>query len=245
MSEVKDSIKISHVDLIARGERLRQLRKAMKLNIRQFAELCQAAESTVRQWEKARANGLTQRGINLIMSYIRDSEISCTAEWLLHGGITGAPEKKSTSIINVPPLLESKNQNEPSPPSPVPIASITQLPSQSSTSLDLKAEIEAFMAQYPDAVILRVQDDGMAPFFSVGDYVGGFRALKTDWDSLINEICIVQTFDGYMLARKLNQSPLPDKYRICAINTMSTSSALVEEVEIMSAAKILRCWRCG
>jgi transcriptional regulator with XRE-family HTH domain len=62
-------------------------------------------------------------------------------------------------------------------------------------------EIGRFKAFFPDAVVLELDDDYMAPWICKGDYVGGVYNKDLTDESFVNKPCIVKTHDFGVQAR--------------------------------------------
>lgn len=213
--------------LIERGERLRVLRKTLRMTIVEFANLCECGESTIRQWEQGRASGLTEKGAMRIYRSLESTDISCDVEWLLEGihqpphAKHVAPPSSTTTYYSAPSLMAEKSANE---------------------AQNIKQEIDYFNQLAIEPLIMRVQDDAMEPYFFKGDYVAGKCLYGEEIEKLVGQVCVAQTTDGLLLLRLLH-STSTNKYRLTALNLNTIADFLVLETELIGAALVTRLWR--
>lgn len=213
---MRDDIITSGPDKISlRGKHLRQLRGMLGITIEKFSALCEVGESTIRQWEQGRGSGLTAKGANKIIALMRQHNIECKLEWLLEG--KGAPPLFRHALVQ-----DSKGNLE-----------------------KIENEIDLFRQQHQQTIICFIQDDGIEPLYFKGDYVGGIQYVGDSIKKLDGEICIVQTLDKQTLVRKIKtDAGSSNKYSLYTINpSTSVAKPIQTEMEILSAATIIRVWR--
>jgi DNA-binding transcriptional regulator YiaG len=204
---------------IARGKRVKSLRKLTDLSRRTFAQKYGVTASTLQNWEEARVNGLSEKGAFKIVEALKSEGIHCTVDWLLNG--TGqAPKLPEHLLLDALPTSSVENKNE------------TEL---------ITKELEIFLGHYADSTYYTIKDDGMAPQFNQGDIVAGIRRYDPkDIHSLINQNCIVLTQSGEQLFRQVRSSDLPRHYTLACINPNTTvTKPFIYDIEIVSAAPVV------
>ncbi len=68
-----------------RGQNLKFLREKLLMNPDEFAKLCGVGNSTIRQWEAGRGNGLSVAGAKKVISAAQGANVDCDIHWLLQG----------------------------------------------------------------------------------------------------------------------------------------------------------------
>jgi hypothetical protein len=104
-------------------------------------------------------------------------------------------------------------------------------------------EIALFISLHPNAVVIQMPHNGMAPFFAHGDYVGGIlqpikRIKKVD------PTCnYIVRFDQTWQVRRINRNS-PGLYDLSYLSSVENTNDLFERrgVKIESVAKIIRVW---
>ena len=209
---------------LSRGKRLKSLRKMADLSRRYLAEKHQLSASTLQAWEEGKSNGLSPKGAQRVVQALSEEGVCCTIEWLLNGeGQTPyLSDEKLVGVQTEETLAQSYGE----------IASVA--------SLQVKQELNTFLQLNADAISLIIQDDGMQPFYQVGDLVAGKRFYKKDLDTLIGRDCIIETAEGVTLFRHLRRGRKPDSFTLCCTNLETTLKDFVlEDVMVVTAARVL------
>lgn len=202
-----------------RGIRLRQIRELMGMTQHQFAENCQVSESTLRQYETGRMAGLTDNAARKIINQLKNI-VYCTFEWLTTG-VGDSPVLKNAAVE---------------------FFSHTQLLVREKELI--QTEIDLFLENALNPIILKVQDDAMEPVYLKGDIVGGNRYVSEDINLYLGKLVIVQTQDNKLVLRKLTSS---DQTGLYSLYTLNPHSQIAEPVlldkKIICVAPISRIWR--
>ena len=211
---------------VMRGTNLHKIRSMLGLTTHKFAAICGIGESTVRQWEHGRGNGLSSKGAHKIYASLRNTDIVFTIEWLLEN--IGKPVSfKDQAISGLYQIAEPNSSFTPD-----------NEPSQ------IQEEIEFFRNNNPNSITLCIIDDGMEPLFVPGDFVGGKYLSGAKIASLDGKICIVQMASGCVIARKIKKTNEKNTYSLFTINpTTTVTEPVISDIELVSAAPILRVWR--
>lgn len=139
-----------------RADRLIRIREALGPSRPKFCEKFGKygiSISAVQGWEDIRWNGLTENGANLLARALNEEGFSITVEWLMFG------------VGDTPSFLENSN-NAPRP-SPM-------------DESNLLHELHLFLQHHPGAVSIIIEDDGLAPWYTPGDYVAGINYFDRD-----------------------------------------------------------------
>lgn len=164
----------------ARGQRLRDLREALRLSRAALAQGCDVSASTIQSWEGARFGGMTESGAAILCRYFNSLGSKISLEWLFFG-------------LGSDPLAAAKTDFV-----------ATSAWQQPVTSRDaILKELRLFQSHTPDAMDLIVPDNTLAPFIKKGDFVAGKRLFGEEIKQALGELAIVQLASGETLARKL------------------------------------------
>ena len=211
--------------LRGRGIRLRQLRRdILDMTVQEFAQLCESGVSTVGQWEQGRVSGLAKKSAECVVRALEKTPITCTVEWLLEGK-GPAPHSRITE----PEILVEQKE----------------LPAQRSENIQHQIMPLPVSNAIGKSVMLEVQDDAMAPFFKMGDCVGGKKVPMSNIDHIIGEVCIAQISEEQTVLRKLDGLTPSGKYRLSAINPNTRIEPFILETELMEIATLAWFWRPG
>jgi transcriptional regulator with XRE-family HTH domain len=142
--------------LIARGRRLKRLRTLAGLTHDNLAAKANVSRASMSYWENATFNGLSLKAAEKLIPVIKAEGIHCSAEWLCWG-LGPNPSPVSASVQH--PISTSHKDIQLS---------------------EIQQEIALFISLHPHAVVMQVSHNGMAPFFTHGDYVGGFPQSIAD-----------------------------------------------------------------
>ena len=180
--------------------------------------------SALQNWEDGRHGGLTEKGAKKLIQALEKENVNCSLQWLLYG-------------IGTPPSDLYNNSG----------LSFLDLPDTATTPQSVSTDEEAiakelrfFKAVYGDTMDAIVRDDGLSPFLTVGDHVAGIRYTGKKIDQAINQLCIIQTYEGLLLTRKLEAGTKPGYYKLVCINHASQFIDLsTTDVKLFSIASII------
>ncbi|MBU0744761.1 MAG: helix-turn-helix domain-containing protein [Gammaproteobacteria bacterium] len=208
-----------------RGKRLRLVRKMSGLTLDELSSKYSFGISTIKYWECAKNQGLSSKGAKKIISAMQDEGVQCSYMWLMHG-------------IGLPPQFLDVHYNKGDKTN----IGVDQANFEEEKSIE--HEIKLFCEKIIDAIALTVFDDGMEPFYSVSDGVGGKRLYGNELTKAIGKNCIVETVDRQLLCRRVAEGNSPDNYNLYCINPGTVvSPPHLYDVKLLSAAPISRIWR--
>lgn len=200
----------------ARGERLKAIRKSANLTRQLIETRYGISTSTLRSWEDARATGLTQQGARRFLTALCNEGIVCSIEWLLHG-------KGKQPVI----VAGTQTNNQ-------------YLPNNNEQTTK---ELNFFMETHPKGTYFIVQDDGMEPWFSAGDYVAGDLHYGKEINKLIGRPCIIEAESGETHCRLLRKGMMESCHTLQCLNVKTVvMQPTLYNVKITSAAPII-WWR--
>lgn len=191
------------------------------LSRKDFEELLGISANTIQSWEtpKKRGSGLTEKGAKRIASTIRKLNIACSYEWILTGVGNGP--------ILVGPMIQETQL--PIPP-----------PVDWGFAESIQKEIAFFKSINQQAVVTAVTDNGMQPFFSMGDYVGGRKTILEDYSGFVGKNCIIETDDGLVLIRRLLRYESPStNMTICLNLDTDVKDYVLYNIKICSIAEVV------
>lgn len=180
--------------------------------------------NTLQAWEQGKAP-LTLKGAEKIVKALKKSGVHCTTDWLLNG------KSEPPKLIDMEQIQTLENND---------IKLLNSDFIQWNDGTAILREIESFRAFNPNSSVIIVMDDGMLPFYSIGDYVGGKRKLGNKIDEYIGTHCIIETKDGLTMVRKLGAGKFNNTYTLSCIHPMTTiSSPTLYDVELASVAPVI------
>src|SRR3972149_10741670 len=208
-----------------RGKRLRLIRKMSSLTLDELSSKYNLGISTIKYWECAKSQGLSSKGAKKIVTAMQNEGIQCSYMGLMYG--VGLPPQ----FIDV--RFHKGFQNE---------DCIEQDAYDEEKSIE--HEVKFFCEKIIDAVTLTVFDDGMEPFYSAGDGVGGKRLYGSDLTKTVGKNCIIETAERQLLCRRIAQGNGIDNFNLYCINpnTLANPPHLYD-VKLLSAAPISRVWK--
>lgn len=208
-----------------RGKRLRLVRKMSGLTLDKLSTKYNFGISTIKYWECAKNQGLSSKGAKKIVAAMQSEGVQCSYMWLMHG-------------VGLPPLFldihyHQKIEN---------VTNIDQTVYEEEKSIE--HEIKLFCEKIADAITLTIFDDGMEPFYSVNDGVGGKRLYGKDLVNVVGKDCIIETDDNQILCRRVVQGSSAESFNLCCINPNTFANPPhLYGVKLLSAAPISRIWR--
>src|SRR5262249_42705577 len=137
--------------------------------------------NTQQSWENGKKGGLTPKGAMRIMYAMRQEGIYVTKDWLLYG--KGIGPQRLDDVLHTGLDVEQ--------------------PLDTDEETAIHNELIAFRKYNPNAIDMRILDDGMSPQYMLGEYIGGQRFFGDDIVKCVNYDCIVETATGEFLFRRL------------------------------------------
>lgn len=225
----EQAIKLTDTDHpIARGNRVKQLRKALRLSRKEIERLYgnkyEITAASIQGWETARYGGLTERGAKAMVNVFKEEGLKTTLEWLLYG-------KGDKPLMPLIPARLKDGLIEPSSDS---------LQMNIPDSEAVAKELLLFHQTHSNVVDTIITDDAFSPYFLPGDYVAGVRLFGTDLYKAISHICIVLTYEG-LLVRQVQAGSTEGRYNLKCLNLNSCQPAIYD-CQLLNAAPIV-WWR--
>lgn len=213
---------------VARGERLKQLRKALRLSRKEIERLYgnkySITAASIQGWETARYGGLTEKGAKAMVHVFADEGVTITLEWLLYG----TDDKPQIPFISarLKSDLTGTLSNNP----------------QIADSEAIAKELLLFHQTHENVVDTVITDDAFSPYFQPSDYVAGIRLFALDLHKAIGHICIVLSYDG-LLVRQVEAGSTKERYNLKCLNPDSLQPTIYD-IQLLSAAPIVWWRRC-
>lgn len=208
-----------------RGKRLRLVRKMAGLTLKELAKKYDLGISTIKYWECAINKGLSSKGAKKFIAAMQQQGIQCSHIWLMHG-------------VGLPPYFFNINSNN----KITEALSFDQITVEEEESIN--CEISLFCNKISAAITSTIFDDGMEPFYSIGDTVGGRNFSGENLINAIGKNCLVETINHQLLCRRVSQGNSPDTFNLSCVNPNTTANTPnLYEVKLLSAAPITRMWR--
>lgn len=199
-----------------RGERLRRIRNLANLSRKDLCDEANVNINTYIGYEVGRYGGLTKNGANKIIDYIALKGVYTTFEWLMYG--EGQAPRVETDIQQN--CFLGNNAID-----------------ENKIILD---EIFLFRKHYSNAIDYQIVDDGMSPFYDIGDYVAGVYEGFSSIDNLIGFNCILQIDSGGYIARNLRRGRKENYYTLSCTNPQTTvDHPIIYDVKLTFVAKII------
>jgi transcriptional regulator with XRE-family HTH domain len=207
--------------LIARGRRLKRLRALVGLSRDELAARAKVSRASMSYWENATYSGLSHKAAEKLIPVIKAEGVHCSVEWLLLG-LAQDPYR----------IPESAQHPIPASHGDVELSAIQQ-------------EIALFTSLHPNAVVMQVPHNGMAPFLLQGDYVGGLIQPIDTMQEIEPKDNYIVRFEHTLQARRVKHNPQAGLYDLSYISSVEDTNDLFEKrgVQLESIAKIIRVWR--
>ena len=208
-----------------RGRRLRLVRKMSGLTLDELSLKYNLGISTIKYWECAKNQGLSSKGARKVIIAMQNEGVQCSYMWLMHG-------------IGLPPQFINVRCNNNIPTFGMADHSVYE------EEKAIENEIALFCDKIDSAIALTIFDDGMEPFYSINDGVGGKRLYGMDINKVIGKDCIVETAEHQLLCRRVAQGNDPDNFNLYCINPSTmTNPPHLYGIKLLSAAPVSRIWR--
>ena len=152
------------------GERIRTLRKALKIQRDVFCTKHDISKHSMRSWELG-IYEISSRSLDKLVDAFQKEGLLCSSSWILTGK---GPE----------PFFCTTQNNEDTPSNQ----------NSLSSSSTVEAEAQFFLEAAPHRHILIVKDKVAS--FSKGDFVGGIEISPEDYKDHMGKWAIIQKNDG-------------------------------------------------
>ncbi len=208
------------------GKRLRLLRSLCGKTRAEIEQLYAIPEISLRQWENDKYR-LTDKSA-LRCHHVYNSEgLHVSLEWIKQGvGL----DPFFTKSLNKNLVQFSLQETNPDP---------YLYDQKLGDELNQLEEAHFFKKKHPDATILLVTQDEMAPFYIAGDYIGGIYLSTNDLDKAIGRDCIVELKNGSTIFRKLSKDAL-ERLNLVCLNPMTIHpEPILFQPEILRAAPVI------
>ena len=192
-----------------RGERLRALREVLGISRKEFANKHGIAPTTLQGWEEGRNNGITSKGVELVVRAYNSENVTCTKEWLLNGtGDTPLPPSLSWRLMDVSGLSEDEA---------------------------IRKELLLFHQLIADPIDIIMSDNSMFPIYKKGDLLAGQRYFR-DFDKVIGCECIIQTLQDGIFVRRLEPGSTSNTFNLIPL---MEGAKTFKNIRVFSVAPIL------
>lgn len=203
----------------AKAERLKRIRRLANLS---REELCAEGDinlATLISWEVGRFGGLSKKGASRVIERVAKEGVCCTPEWLLYG-------------IGIGPEIRSNFEK---------IALVEEKENCSLSEKDkIIQELITFRKLNKNAIDFIINDDSMLPHYQIGDFVAGTKRVSDRINLILGLDCIIQTKDGLLIVRNLQQGPRPESFNLISTNLQSkVKDVILYDKELVSAAPII------
>lgn len=209
----------------ARALRLRRVRSLANLDRKQMCDDGTINFNTLKGWENAKYGGLPPEGALKVIKRVSREGVICSAEWLLHGeGSIPSIIQKNFSQFNTNSSEVLTDINKP--------------------EISIKEELYMFQKYYLDISYFEISDDGMEPFYKLGDIVAGNNYYGDNILNLVGKDCIIKLIDGTILVRHIREEVGDSKYTIICLNVFTkVKEPLIYRADIILAAPIIRHYK--
>lgn len=207
----------------ARSQRIKDLRKYLKISVAKLAEKYAGYGLTVGgldSWEKISWNGLTEGGATLLAKIFRKEGLNVTVEWLMFG-VGESPIPKP--LFSIAKTTKSKNSK--------------QLDSEKEL---IEKELQTFYQNYPNSIHVVIDNDSLAPSLMPGDHVAGIKYTNNEMERAIGHPSIVQLTKKKTLVRMVTPGKDLGIYTLTCTNPKTTVKQIeIKDVKPLSVAPII------
>lgn len=200
------------------GERIKSARMQLGYSRKKFAEKYHFSSATLQAWEDGKYTA-PLKGIVKYINALDDAGLASSVDWFIHGvGVSPRPKEKSIGPSTEHHALE---------------------PYSSLRKQSINDDSSFFEQSNPNSILVSITDDTMLPFFSPGDFVGGYFISKDIVGQYIGSYCIVIIATGVILVRKLKLGTKADHFTLVSTNLDSeVDTAFLTNCELQKIAPI-------
>lgn len=211
-------------NIITAGERLKSLRRLLRVTRAYLQAKYGLPEVTLKSWENG-ASRLTESGAERCVEMYRQEGLIVNLEWIMHG--LGLDPKLTVSVCD---YFAAPNK----------AVSAFAYDDEEAIIRDAKS----FKESYPDAVVMIINNHEMRPFYCPGDYIGGRMREGAALQEAVNRDCIVYLKDGERLFRRVLVNKQGQFNLSCLNPHETTEQPVLYDVKIESAAPVVwHRWR--
>lgn len=156
---------------VERGKRLRICRDYTGLNIREFCQKYGFNTITFGRWEKGNKVSLNEKNVDRVCHALLKEGVICPSTWLLKGTGTAPKERSGQN------LFQGKDFDK---------------TSKALSALLIFSEMEIFQDNNENAITAITDDLAMAPFYDLGDHVGGIKLDPSEYDLANKKNCLIK-----------------------------------------------------
>ncbi len=225
MQSVKsDKPKVTDSEAHLRAKRAKCARKFAGLTMEQMNTQHSIPPSTIQGWENTgsislKNRSLTLKGAQRLTVALQKEGVACSVEWLMKGTGVG-PHFIETNLVK----SNTKKKNN----------------SLWGQHLAIQNEIKAFEENNLNAIVFMITDDGLEPFYSKGDIVGGIKQYLNDITKFLNHLCIIETASNDITVRQLSSGKRTKTFTLSCINNQTTAKEpSIENIKLNWAAPII------
>lgn len=209
--------KIDNDQKIAAGRRIKMARTLAGISRKDLDTKYGVNIHTLQSWELGR-NTLTEKAASQLVEIFHGAGVICSTQWLLDG------------IGKTPALLgEAFTPYSTSDTALSPLLTVESI---------IQKEINFFETNNPNAHVVMVNDDGMEPRYTQGDFVGGIKyQLPPKIDGCMGRDCIVEIAEGTFFRRLLKRK---NEYALACLNAQTTTEQpVIFSKKILAATPII------
>lgn len=199
------------------GRRIKSARMLSGFSREEFAEKFDISAATLRSWESpGYRKGITEKGALRFIKALNDADVSCSISWIMTG-IGQGPSIAKPSFY----------ENEPN--------SVTWSEEEA-----IFKEVEYFKEVNSSPVIALIKDRGMEPFYEKNSYVAGNKLQGSNISQLVGLNCIIETFSGNILVRRLQKGTAKGRYTLICLNpSKEIIEPIMTDITLNYAAEIV------
>lgn len=199
------------------GRRIKMARTLAGLSRKDLEDKYGISMHTLQSWELGR-NPLTDKAASKLVEIFHRTGINCSMQWLLEG------------LGKSPALLES--EFTPYPPVDQDVSPLLD------KETGIQREIDFFKRNNPNALVIMVSDDTMAPRYSPGDFVGGVQyIIPQKINECTGQDCIIETSEGTFFRRLVQRK---NGYALVCLNPQTTTEEpVIFTKHILAATPII------
>ncbi|MBU0455188.1 MAG: S24 family peptidase [Pseudomonadota bacterium] len=212
---------VQEIDAKSPGDRLKQIRKLLRVSRAYFYQKYGLSTDTLKAWENNKAP-LTEKGLVRCMQMFREEGVDVSKDWVRTG--EGMDPKIAIDFGRYVHEFTSNYDAE-----------------KSDDAFLLMQEIEFFKSHAANAIVMLVPDETMLPFYQSGAYVGGFLKPGSQVRDALDQDCIVITKDKKQYFRRLNIGSRDGLFNLTSLNPQWKQNHLpvIYDVEIAHVAPVV------
>jgi transcriptional regulator with XRE-family HTH domain len=198
------------------GIRLKLLRKMAGLDQETLAKGANVSKTSISYWETSRSK-VKMGNLRKLIQVIRKHGVEFDEQWLLRG-------------VGIAPRLSSLREER---------GTTYNTSERIQQVAVMETEMKLFLSYWPSAIIVRVDNDNLAPCLKEGDYVAG------DWqsaDAFTMPFCGVIEENGQTVIRYLTPASQIGYFHVSDVLILD-ERLLPVPIELVKIAQIVRVWR--